>query len=920
MENYQGAAKLAALDRHYHLALAYQLKALALASLQYCSNPEEHFENQCPDFSKRAPEKMCGSNRTSTKVSNSAMNANEFSDHSNEDKMRTTCLTDIPDVVNTCKNKNSNPLLVNYKEEFKVHVSDVNCSCIPVEQLGVNRNVENCSANNETKVNENTVTDSKLVGKTIVNTEAVVNVSRKNEDTGPCDEDSDDTTLNKVRRNSLVSSTADSEENVLNIEGPQNCNCKNKIVTRNCKIDLLCSSENKSEANEVLKHGKTPEDKPEVEYSSEICLHINENLKPDLKFPLAQSDTGEMKLELNKEEILKYEESKQKTNLVKPPDHVSSRTQVSMVEETETSSSVSTPESLILSSGHDSEIHAFAVQGGTEQMSEGHSLTSPDCSTSLVSEEQGLLIRQPLLPQANERVVSEGQGVVCPEPIVLEVNEQTVSGEQGLVSPEPILPQVNEWAMSEEQHLVSPEPVLPQASEQNSQSVGMNFISTNEDGNFENLFVVSPEGDKNNSDKHQREIISSLTPVLNSDAGSISESSVVTKQEDLCEKSGLNSCCVSDGAGLQRNSDANTPAVKNDIMSVANQSGKEGSVNDEDREMSKETDNVAHELRNSKQVYDQENTSAAKLVTSDTLNGTVDAVYELNKAVTSYDCNKMCIDSDEGVEVMGSDGNKFQCRVDLALKSTRSDELDILHLSSSDTEEKMSPSSNMSVSLNTELQASSLSSSTESDVVKTSTITTIDGEETIKASAIHVQGHQNDTGQSLSDRIDLDECRSELNISSGDKDFHLTQNALGNEVYVKSTDTVMDEICDNKFSGNVISAETDLISVNEVNETASSTQQASKVDEHNTSGHLTETRPCKNLVNQAAAVVEYYLSVMEEDSHAMMSRLLQQVCSLVITFACTLPVTFYTLALKIVMRMSLYKLHESSILQACHFT
>jgi hypothetical protein len=32
-----------------------------------------------------------------------------------------------------------------------------------------------------------------------------------------------------------------------------------------------------------------------------------------------------------------------------------------------------------------------------------------------------------------------------------------------------------------------------------------------------------------------------------------------------------------------------------------------------------------------------------------------------------------------------------------------------------------------------------------------------------------------------------------------------------------------------------------------------------------------------DLVDQAAAVIEYYVSVMEEDSHAMMSRLLEQV-------------------------------------------
>jgi hypothetical protein len=489
------------------------------------------------------------------------------------------------------------------------------------------------------------------------------------------------------------------------------------------------------------------------------------------------------------------------------------------------------------------------------------------------------------------------------------------------VSSGPIVPKVKEWVLSEERHLVSPEPVLPQANEQNSQSAGMNFVSANEDGNFQNPFVVSPEGDKNNSDKHQTEMISNLTPVLNSDTGSTSESYLVIKQENLCEYSGFNSCCFNDGAGLQRNSDADIPAIKNDIISVANQSGEEGSVNNEDREMKYEANNVSHEFKNSKQLYDQENTSATKSLTSDTLNGTVDAVNDLNKAVASYEGNKICVDSDGGSEVMGSDCNKFQCRVDLALKSPQSEELD-MQLNNCGTEEKMSPSSNnISVSLNTGLQASSLLLSTESDVVKTTnTITAIGGEETIKASALSVQSHQNDTGQSFSDRRDLDNCGNELKISSDDKDFYLTQDAVGNEVYVKSADTVMDEVCDNKFSRNVISAETDFISVNGVNETARSAQQVYKVDESNTSDHLTEKRTCKDLVNQAAAVVEYYVSVMEEDSHAMMSRLLQQVCSLVMTFACTLSVTFYTFLLKTVMHVSLYKLHESSILQACHLT
>ena len=911
MENYQGAAKLAALDRHYHLALAYQLKALALASLEFGSNPEEHLENRSTGCSKSASDKMYSSNSTFTKMLNSTVNVNEFSDYSNEDKMRTKVSKHNPNVVNTAKNRNANPVSRIYRDEFEVNVSGVNSCCMTVKQLGVNSSVENGSANNKTKVTENTITDSNLVGKTIVSTEAVVNISRKNKDVGHRGEDSDDTAVNKMRRSSVVSGMADSEEHLLNIEdisdvteGPQNSNCKSKIVTeskteiqslsnveeknwKNCKIDLLYSSENKSEANKVIKDSETSEDKLKVEFSSKICHHINEDLNPNLKFPLAQPNTDEVKLELNKEEDLKFEDSNQETHLVKPPDHISNKTQVIMVEEAETSSSVSTPESLTVSYIHDSEMHAFAVQGGTEQMSEGHHLTSPGCSTSLGSEERGLLSPEPILPQSNEQVAS---------------------GEQGLVSPEPILSQVHEWVLSEEQHLVNPEPVLPQANEPISQTVGMNLVSINGDENLQIPFVVSPEGDKNNSGKHQTEIISSLTPVLISDAGSTSESFLVIKQDNLCENVGLKSHFFNAGAGLQRNSDADTPAVKNDIISAVNESHEVGNVNNEARKVKKETDIASHDLQNSKQLYDQENISATNSLTSDTLNPTVDAVCKPNKEVTSCDRNEMCVDSNGSSEVMGLDGNKYQCRVDLGQKLPQSEESDILQLNSCATEEKLSPSNkNIPVSFNTDLQPStSSSSSTQCDEIKTiNTITSIGGEEAVKASKIHVWDHQSDIEQSSSDRIDLDNYENELKISSGDKDFHLTQDAVGNGGCVKSIDTVVVGVCDSKFSGNFISGEPDLTSVNGVNGTASKTQQVYKVDESEASDRLNETRACKDLVNQAAAVVEYYVSVMEEDSHAMMSRLLQQVCSLVMAFACTLSITFSTFVLKIVMHMSL---------------
>lgn len=890
--------------------------------LEFGSNLEQHLENQGTDFSKKADEKLYGSNKTCTKSSNSALNFNKSQDYSNEDKMRSTHCTFYQDVVNTDKNKNSNPVLVNYKEEFKVYVPDVNSSHKTEEQFGVGSNTESCSASNKTKVTENTVTDSNLVGKTIVSTEAVVNVSRINEDTGYCDKDNDDTTVNKMRRNSLVLSTADFEENIPNIgdlsdviEVPPSSNSKIKSVTesktetqsiskvedknwRNVKVDLLYSSETKSEVNEVINCSKMPEGKPKVEFSGEICIHVNESLKPNLIFPLAQSNTDEVKLEFNTEEELKLRDSKQETNLIKPLDYVSSKTQVNTVEELETSSSVSTPESLPLYNVHDSEIHAFAVQGGTEQMSEGHHLTSPDCSTSLVSEEQGLLNPEPSLPQATEQEINEGQDVVhpepilpqinecdvceeqvlvCNEPILHQVNEQVLSEEHGLAGAEPIPPKVNEWELSDGPHLVSPETVLPQASEQNSQSSGMNLVSITRDGSFQNLFVVSAEVGKNNSDKYQTEVTSSLLPVLNSDGSSTSESFMVIKQENMCEDSGHNSSCFIDGAGLHRNSDADTAAVKNSTMSVASESSEEGSVHNENKEMKNETDNVSHEFQNSKQLYDQENTSATKSLTSDTLNGTVDTTYGLNKIFSSCDPNKICISSGGSSEVMGSDCNKFQRRVDLALKSPRSEDSGMLQLNSCGTDEKTS-AAEIFVSLSTGLQTSLLLSTTESGVVETTdTITTVGGEETGRALEMSVQDDQNDTEQLSCDRTDLCSYEKELKMSSGDMDFHVPEDAVDDELYMKSTDTAVDEVYDNKFSGNVKSAETNFMCMTGVNEAANSSQQVHEVDESNTSDHLTETRACKNLVKQAAAVVEHYVSVMEEDSHAMMSSLLQQV-------------------------------------------
>lgn len=812
---------MAALDRHYHLALAYQLKALALATQEFGFDAEKHPENHCSVLNKETDEKNSNSDRTFTKNSNETANNGVSSDCLNENKMSSTDFSDNSNVIIAAKDRNSNPLIINYKEQFKAHVTNVNSSCLPVQQLGNNSYFGNGSADSKSKITENTVSNSNLVND-IINTEVTVNVSSCTENRAQYVEGMGDIATNRMRMNSLVSGTADAEENVLNSEDwsdmmnvPQSSNYKNNIVTesktgkgsesitevenrdqRNSRIDLLRNSENKSETNQFVRvDNSSPCDR--------ICNQLNEDVKPNSELPLMHCSTDTMKTESEKEEKLKLEDSKQETNLLaKPLDHLHSKTHVSPIEEeVETSSSVSTPESLISANVNDSEIHAFAVQGGTEQMSEGHHLTSPDSSTSpLVSEEQGLL---------------------------------------------------------------SPEPFLPHVNEQSSQNASVNVIPKNENGNIQNQ-VISFEVGKENSNKCETELISNLTSLLNSYTSSTgnSESFVEIKQETVLRNSHVNSGFKNGGVGLQSNSDSLTPTVESNIVSIVNESGEKEGVNNEEREMENQTNRLC----------DQESTPENELiVTSDSLNGTVCKAYCLNKTFACNDPhkiidNKGAFGTADCKQVTRSDCSKFQQIMDLSVELPRPKDSESLCTSYSVAEEKLTPCSK-TVSF----------SNTENNVIKTpSTVTEIEEEPTIRALEISVIS----TKQLSSDKTDLENCENKFKVCSTDRDFHLPEKALDVGVPVKSTD----EIFNNPFSENMKPEQTDLVSPSTASDTApskimygNSTQQADATDEGNTRKQSAETDMCKDMVGRAAAVVEYYVSVMEEDSHAMMSRLLQQV-------------------------------------------
>lgn len=854
MENYQGAAKLAALDRHYHLALAYQLKALALATLEFGFDAEKHLQNQCTNVSKETAEKLSSSKRNCTESSDETTNRGVSSYHSNGDKIRSTNFAHNSNTVNEAKDRNSNPLIVNCKEQLKAYVTNVNSNCLPFQLLQVKNSFKNGSDDSETEITENVVSNSNSMNEITVGTEADINISSSsNSEYTAHYDDKDHDAANKMERGSSLSGTAVFEENIMNNETqsqvmsvPQNRSYKKEVVTetggrresesitkdenrnqKNFKLDLLYNTE--TETNQVLEGNKN---KPNVQFSDDICVQLNEDLKPQSELPMIQSIADKMKPEFDIEEELKLKDSNQETVfVVKPTDHLSNKTQVFPIEEeVETSSSVSTPESLTSRNVHDSEMHAFAVQGGTEQMSEGHHLRSPDSSASpLVSEERG--------PS-------------------------------------------------------SPESFLPQVHEQSSHNASVNLSPINENRDFQKQVAVSfdtvNEKDfkqqKENPNKCETELISDLTSPLNNDINSTgdSESNSVVQQENVLEESDMNSRFLNDVEGHQRNSDAVTPVVEGN-MSVVKQ--KED-VKNEDRKVKNESDNISHEFQN--RVYcDQNNASECKsFATSDTLNETVSKRYSFNKECTSSDPNKILSDSDVCSKVVESDCNKFQHVVDVTLKSPSCKDSDVLQASDSVVEENLTAYGEKScINLSTGLESLSFSGTISN--VKMPNITEIVREPPVRALERSAGDHEGSSKPSCSDGVGLENYENELKVSSADRDFLVTEAVLESEVSVKSEKVVGAKVCDNTPPENIKSAHTDLISQSEASETepskimyGNSTQQVNtgNTDESKPTKQLTPTTACMDLVGQAAAVVEYYVSVMEEDSHTMMSRLLQQVC------------------------------------------
>jgi hypothetical protein len=409
--------------------------------------------------------------------------------------------------------------------------------------------------------------------------------------------------------------------------------------------------------------------------------------------------------------------------------------------------------------------------------------------------------------------------------------------------------------VSEEQGLLnSPEPFLPHVNENGSQNAGVNLIPINENGNVQNPDISLDVGEEN-SNKCEKQLMSNLTPLLNSYTSSTGncESFVQIKQETVLRNSDVNSRFLNDGAGLRRNSDTVTPAVESKIVSLIKESGEKESVSNEERKMENQTAGL----------NDQENTTENELiVTSDTSNGTAGNVYALNETFTCNDPhrifeNKDVFDTDDFRQVMRSDCNKFKQILDHPVESPCSKDSHNLHTGHSVAEEKLTSCSKKGI---------------ENNVIKTpSTPSEMDGDPTVRALEINVSS----TKQLSSTKVDLENCNNEFKVSSSDRDFLSPEKTLDDGVSIKST-----EVFNNAFSENMKPEQADLISPSTASDTApskivygNSTQQLDATDQ-------SETDKCKHMVGQAAAVVEYYVSVMEEDSHAMMSRLLQQVCLL----------------------------------------
>ncbi|PSN32070.1 hypothetical protein C0J52_16221 [Blattella germanica] len=329
LENYQGAAKLAALDRHYHLALAYQLKALALSSAGNAFDLGKHIDTQCTNLNQEISQKI--SNFKKDLITNTA--------NSNETKKTST---NFSEVSNGVKDTNFNPLIVDAKDNNS-HISMTNGNSNYTELN------ENIGTNTPTQGEENIINHTSSQSK---------DMKATSESNGVCIMPNDKKTESeKVTKNPTE-----------------------EVENRNKRNSEIHSNFTKSKENEVAMNDNSRE-KSRVGFVEKI--HTEVDIESTNKTKDSISDMG-----------VKAPEGKTEPS---PSDEVT--------EEINSSSSISTPESLASTNAQDSEMHAFAVQGGTEQMSEGHRyLTSPDSSTSpLASEEQSLQSPETFLPQETPR-------------------------------------------------------------------------------------------------------------------------------------------------------------------------------------------------------------------------------------------------------------------------------------------------------------------------------------------------------------------------------------------------------------------------------------------------------------------------------------------------------------------------------------
>ncbi|KAJ9601762.1 hypothetical protein L9F63_000054, partial [Diploptera punctata] len=334
LENYQGSAKLAALDRHYHLALAYQLKALAVASAEKGIDLEKQFDKQSTNLNQEMTEKISNINKDLiTGITNIKKATNGSTIHSalNGDETKSTNFSSNSNLNNEAKDRNSNPLILDINEGSQVNG---NSNYVDAEKLETNENISSGDKN---------IKDSKNM---LENHEKEISLSKNG----------DSILMNDEKK---ILTNANNGEFKISSEEVEN---KNK---RNSEINLISTA-------------------IETEHERKIKSRI---------FREIDTHSGSNGIE---EKHLEVGEniSEQGKNLVEKT-----------IDENESSSSISTPESLASTNAPDSEMHAFAVQGGTEQMSEGHRyLTSPDSSTSpLASEEPSLLSPEPFLPQIVEK-------------------------------------------------------------------------------------------------------------------------------------------------------------------------------------------------------------------------------------------------------------------------------------------------------------------------------------------------------------------------------------------------------------------------------------------------------------------------------------------------------------------------------------